>query len=309
MNMNIVTDSKKDKINKILALAKHNNWYGFAALCKYYGNVKHPVNGYSINQLKSKTEPELDQILSAFTKYKNDAEEQAEKSLYYNKPDHDAEFDYWCKQPYWNVLDEGVILILGKEPRKIKYDYIKRYSSGSKFEKKYTEIRETAQRYITAGELTSTALPGVFLAWVQRMGYEIPAKLLETMNIYNIQIADWQTLYKQAAEIIAFKNKTIEILEDKLNKLQVENEQLTDNFRLLLDEDNEFYSLELDVANIIQNMVIKHFDKSVSFKEQAIQCLDEFYPNLSSEAKKRIAIMLNPNACKLGGRPKEENNL
>jgi hypothetical protein len=309
MNMNTVIDSKKEKITKILVLAKHNNWYGFAVLYKYYGNIKHPVNGYSINQLKSKTEPELDQILSSFKKYINDAKEQAEKSLYYNKPDHDAEFDYWCKQPYWNVLDEGVILILGKEPRKIKYDYIKRYSSGSKFEKKYTEIRETAQRYITTGELSSSALPGVFLAWAQRMGYEIPVKLLETMNIYNIQIADWQTLYKQAAEIIAFKNKTIEILEDKLNKLQVENEQLTDNFRLLLDEDNEFYSLELDAANIIQNMVIKHFDKSVSFKEQATQCLDKLYPNLSSEAKKRIAIMLNPNACKLGGRPKEENNL
>jgi hypothetical protein len=297
------------KINKILTLAKHDNWYGFVALYKHYGKIKHPANGYSINQLKSKTEPELDQILSDFIKYKNDLEEQAEKSLYYNKPDHDAEFDYWCKQPYWNVFDEGIVLILGKEPRKIKYDYIKRCSSGSKFKKEYTEIRETAQRYITAEELSSLVRPGVFLAWAQRMGYKIPVKLLETMNAYNIQIADWQTLYKQTTEIIAFKNKTIESLSDELNKLQVKNEQLIDNSRLLLEEDNEFYSLELDAANIIQNMVINNFDKSVSFKEQAIRYLDKFYPKLSSEAKKRIAIMLNPNVCKLGGRPKEENNL
>lgn len=66
------------------------------------------------------------------------------------------------------------------------------------------------------------------------------------------------------------------------------------------DEDSEFYPQELDIANLAWRAVTKNLGEAGAPKERLRRWLDTHYPNLSEEAKDRIAKVCNWN--KRGGR-------
>jgi len=226
--------------------------------------------------------------------------EAEEKARYFNQSYCDADFYHWGRQAYWTI-EEGIILILGKDPRKVDWEKIKQYAHVSSFVRKFEEIRELAKRYVSCEQLTSSLTPGIFLAWVQRMDYPLPEKLQEVVNALGIQIADWQKLYDQAIELLNEKDKIIQMLEFRCERLKADYEVLKKNPHQM-DEESDNYAPELDAANIIYRAIINNSDKSIPFKKHAVKLTNKLYPKFSEEAKKRITAVINTIKGKNGGR-------
>jgi hypothetical protein len=76
-----------------------------------------------------------------------------------------------------------------------------------------------------------------------------------------------------------------------------------------IEPEHPFYSFELDVAKIAQQWMIKNSDltDNKTMKQRISEYIENFYPNITGASKKRIAVMVNPSKCKLGGRPKSES--
>ena len=152
--------------------------------------------------------------------------EKEEKEHYFNQPYCDADFNHSGKKALW-FIEEGITLILGKDPKKVKWEEIKRYNSP--FVKKFEEIKELAKSYQNAGQLSDPTTPGEFLAWAERMGLDIPKELLEVINTLGIQIADWQTACKKVMEQRGERDKIIELLQNEINQLKTDIEQISKN--------------------------------------------------------------------------------
>ena len=69
-----------------------------------------------------------------------------------------------------------------------------------------------------------------------------------------------------------------------------------------LDLDPSDLPLELDIANIVYRAVTNGQGKGNTFKNKVLEYLDEHYPQLNAEARKRISIIVNTD--KTVGRPK-----
>lgn len=248
-------------------------------------------------ELLKKPPKEIERLYNEVIANQISQNEDKEKKRYLNC---DADFNYWGKQPYWTI-DEGIILVLGKDPRKIQWNQVRPLVNISDFAKKFEEMRELANRYLKCGQLTDKVAPGVFLAWAQRIGNEIPEKLLNVVNALGIQIADWQMLYQKMERLLDEKDKLIEALRGQNERIVAAYEELKNN-PFHMDEESNDYAPELDAANIIYRSVINNRDGSVSFKEQASILLEKRYSNLSIEARKRIAIVVNTQQGRLGGR-------
>lgn len=178
-------------------------------------------------------------------------DEEDEKRRYLNC---DADFDYWGKQANWTI-DEGCILVLGKDPCKIKWEQIRQYTNISFFAEKFEKMRNMAQGYATSGQLTNPISPGIFLAWARRMDYVLPEKLVEVVEGHGVQIADWQTLYRDAMEIINQRKQKIEIMHLEYDQLMSKYEELKKN-PCQMDQESDNYAPELDAANIIYRAII-----------------------------------------------------
>lgn len=158
---------------------------------------------YTNEELNQKTNYDLQSIYVQFKR--NDEafcqayEENEEKKRFFNQPTCNADFDYWSKQAYWSI-DEAIVLVLGKDPRKVTWENAKPFLSTSAFTKKFNDIRELARRYVNCKELFDSVYPGIFLAWAARMSISIPVELKDAVNAIGIQIADWKGNYEKKIE-------------------------------------------------------------------------------------------------------------
>jgi hypothetical protein len=244
---------------------------------------------------------EIERLYNLEIKNQIENNEREENERYFNQSSYTADFNYWGRQPYWTI-DEGILLILEKEPRKIKWDDIQQFRQISAFVKKFEEIRELARRYVACNQLSNSVIPGVFLAWASRMGFDLPEKLQEVVSALGIQITDWQTLHAQAIELLDQKDQVIKALQIMNEKLQSDYAELEKNPHEM-DEESDNYAPELDAANIVYRSIIKNLDENMSIKEQATQLLNERYPTqFSDDAKIRIAMIVNTKKGKHGGR-------
>ncbi|PWY56061.1 hypothetical protein DGG96_08990 [Legionella qingyii] len=227
--------------------------------------------------------------------------ENDEKKLFFHQPYYNADFSYFGKKALWSI-EEGITLILGKDPGKIKWDNIKMYSHLSPLVKKFEEIKELALNYNSAGQLPDPITPGKFLAWAERMQFDIPLKLKEAVQEIGAQIADWQTLYTQSIELLDKKDQIIQLQRVMNDKLHLSHEELKNN-PLQMDHGCENYAPELDAANNVYRAVINNRNESLSFKQQALLLIEELYPKcFSKESKERIATVINTKKGKKGGR-------
>jgi hypothetical protein len=190
------------------------------------------------DKLRDKTDPELRNIYFTVKKYDAEFQQQhrdhVENNQFYNKAAANADYSHWCKQPYWTI-DEGIALILGKDPRKVKWDDVKQYAQHSAFVEKFQERRETAQRYVACKELTDSNYTGYFLAWAQRMGFGVPAELISGVEALGVQIADWPTLYKNAMAFVTERDAKIgeleKIIREQAKQLEAQEQELKETER------------------------------------------------------------------------------
>jgi hypothetical protein len=137
---------------------------------------------YSEQSLKLKNDTELGEI---YYRLQNIFIEHKEVTMFYNRVDADADFDYWCKHT-WLSYDQITALSLGKDPRVVSLDKIQRLANTS-FSQKYIDqhsLIKQATFYPLRGadkiKLTQ------FVDWTVDVGLEIPKKMTELIN--NIKI-------------------------------------------------------------------------------------------------------------------------
>jgi len=148
---------------------------------------------YSDKELEKKTDLELRHIYLQFKRddaaFLQKYEKNEQKKRFFNQSASNADFTYWSKHAYWSI-DEGIALVLGKDPRKVTWEQVKPYLSASPFAKKFNELKELARRYVNCKELFDSVFPGIFLAWAKRMSIYIPPELEEAVSVVGVQVAD-----------------------------------------------------------------------------------------------------------------------
>lgn len=126
--------------------------------------------------------------------------EATEAARFYNQPAAQADFSYWSRISFW-TLDEAVALSFGKDPRIVRWKNIEPITNISSFAKEYSARRVMVERAKISGQLWESTYPNLFLAWAERMRFEMPTALIDAVKALGIQIADWKTIYDKQTEI------------------------------------------------------------------------------------------------------------
>jgi len=208
-----------------------------------------------------------------------------------------ADFVYWSSMPSWS-LDEGIALLLGKDPTMVKWETIRPYVNyyySSELCVEYSKLRTLVLRAFKANELGGSNTPIVFLKWVASKRINIPEALQQvTAVIENSEsIASSELVKIQAQEINKLKEKC-QLLEKRITELE---HVYWDGF----DEQKETYSKELAIAVKAHDAVSKTWNKGHSIKKQIFEWLEKNHPTLFNEEKERIAKICNWQ--KSGGAP------
>lgn len=194
--MKIPPSQRQEKIAIIQEIFKKST---LDQLKRMHGNNwKFSTSEERMKRLNIQSDHELDCILAKTEEYKCYYRQLSEKRRFFHQSDCDADFAYWGKQIVWSI-EEGIALILGKDPRKVFWENIKEYVNYSPFAKSFEEIQLTAKRYTDFQQLSDPVTPPVFLTWVQRMSFAnvmVPLELIKSVTALGIQLVDWQELYK-----------------------------------------------------------------------------------------------------------------
>ncbi len=214
----------------------------------------------------------------------------------------EADFVYWGNMPFW-TLDEGIALLLGKDPERVNWGVIRHYVN-SEFSIDlcfdYSKLRTLILRSLDVGEIEESNSPAVFLAWAETKQVKIPEAL-------RIQVVDRKYDIKNCtpetdqSNVITIKDKEIEALNQEINLLQKRIVELEGLRWEGFDEENETYSKELAIAVKAHDAVSKNWKKGSSVKKQIYLWLQANYPKLFNEEKDRISKICNWQ--KSGGAP------
>lgn len=245
--------------------------------------------------------------------------ELEEQQRFFNQPHAKADFVHWSKATYW-TLDEAIALSFGKAPEAVKWESVKGYcvslqGPGSPFAVKYGRVRDLALRAKAWKQLSDPVLPSTFLAWARRMEIEVPAELVAQIEARGTVIADWKDMFDKlktqsdgyiaaAQTRFAAKDGTIAELTQERDTLRVKATELESLIWEGFDPDSDTYPTELDIAMQAWRAVTNRLDPSKTPKGQVQDWLEHHYPNLSEEAKQRIAVVCNWE--KSGGRPRRD---
>ncbi len=161
------------------------------------------------------------------------AKAEAEKSIakskadeaqrFFNLPSANVEVAHWARMSLW-TLDQAAALSLGKDPRRVNWDNTRSLVQMSAFAAAYQARREIILSARQASQLWEPVIPGVFIAWAERMGIELPSQLVDAAKALGVQVADWKTAYEQQkqiaqtaeAEAIAEKKAAIQASADHM---------------------------------------------------------------------------------------------
>lgn len=210
-----------------------------------------------------------------------------------------ADFVYWGNMPLWS-LDEGIALLLGKDPERVHWSLIRQYVNAENTTHlclEYAKLRQLVLRALQAGEINRSNTPIVFLEWARTRDLKVPpelAKIVQNRKPWSADQERWDMIQVKDHEIAALRAQ-IKQLENSLAALKALQ---WDGF----DETQDTYSKELAIAVKAHTAVSQHWRKSgVSVKKQIYHWLEAHYPKLFNEEKERIAKICNWQ--KAGGAP------
>jgi hypothetical protein len=122
--------------------------------------------------------------------------EQEERSLFFHQPWAKADFSHWSKAAHW-TLDEAIALSFGKAPEHVTWQKVASLTVISPFAGQYARRRDLALRAVHWEQLFDPVLPGIFLAWCERLKLPVPAELTVAVEECGVQVADWKGLYEE----------------------------------------------------------------------------------------------------------------
>lgn len=107
-------------------------------------------------------------------------DELEEKRRLFNLPSASADFAYWVKADLW-TLDEGIALLLGKDPRQVTKALVDLYGGKSPFARRFLELRMLAERSMLLNTSKSLHRKVEILKWAVDAQLEVPRGLLEAL--------------------------------------------------------------------------------------------------------------------------------
>jgi hypothetical protein len=201
-----------------------------------------------------------------------------EAGRFFNQPSASADLQHWTRMSLW-TLDEAVALSLGKDPRRVNWDNVRSLVQISAFAAEFQSRREIILRAKQAGQLWEQTIPGVFVAWAERMRVELPLPLTEGIRSLGVQVADWKSAYdvqkrladEARAELAAEREATIQRASEHVADI----EKMGSGYRELIDRhEAKIKALEqaaqqaISIASMTQNGAAAATDKPLGVRER-----------------------------------------
>lgn len=201
-----------------------------------------------------------------------------EANRFFNLPHADVDIAHWSRMSVWS-LDEAVALSLGKDPRKVNWDRVKDHVDDSRFAAIYRAQRQIFHSAKIAGQLWDSTIPGVFLAWAERMNVEMPPALVDAIKALGVQIADWKSAYerqkataeKAEAEALEEKKASIKLMADHgtyIQKLSIDYSKIIDGYRAKISDLEQTLSQQIEAVKAAQVAPPKSKGKSFGARER-----------------------------------------
>jgi hypothetical protein len=160
--------------------------------------------------------------------------ELEEQTPFYNRPNAQADFQYWAKFPLW-TLDEAVALTLRKDPRVVTWQKIEEYAETSPFAARFDNLRRFVLRAKEAQQLLELVSPTNYIAWAKANNVTVPPELEASVQAFSGTAPDWRALYEEAKLKLAS-------VADELERLKAADKPLSEK------EKNTFYKMLLGMA-------------------------------------------------------------
>lgn len=146
-----------------------------------------------------------------------------------------AIYDYYAKAAYW-TLDEGVALLLERDPKALNSESVKYYSPRPSIGNRFIELRDLARRAARMQQLAHENISGFFLAWAKRNRLTVPEFLEKAITDHGIQVADWKSIADQRAEQLATLKAELDLLraQDTIKRRPKSAETIEKQTRLKL---------------------------------------------------------------------------
>lgn len=197
-----------------------------ALLSNENGNIKDvnlpPAEIYR-RTLKAKPQHEIEDL---YHQEMQKVYKEMDENRFFNKPDAEADFDYWAKMPEWTIK-EAVALSFGKSPDVMATRIKEIPVNNSPFIEKYLKLTELVIRAKKAKLFTNSTitflddqiLPYKFVNWTQLNEIEFPAELAEkVLKIYEVNKPP-KTEYEQTLEKLKSLNTPNKVPETPLTDM------------------------------------------------------------------------------------------
>ena len=164
----------------------------------------------------------------------HELKELEEQTPFYNRPNAQADFQYWAKFPLW-TLDEAVALTLRKDPRVVTWSKIEEYAETSPFAARFDNLRRFVLRAKEAKRLPELVSPTDYIAWAKANNVTVPPELEASVQAFSGTAPDWKALYEEEK----LKHAS---MRDELERYKAANKPLSEK------EKNTFFKMFLGMA-------------------------------------------------------------
>ncbi len=141
----------------------------------------------------------------------HELKELEEQTPFYNRPNAQADFQYWAKFPLWR-LDEAVALTLRKDPRVVTWSKIEEYAETSPFAARFDNLRRFVLRAREAKRLPELVSPTDYISWAKANHIDLPPELEKSVQAFSGQATDWKARCEERTQQLALVTKELERL-------------------------------------------------------------------------------------------------
>ncbi|MES9949344.1 MAG: hypothetical protein ABW118_10325 [Candidatus Thiodiazotropha sp.] len=198
-------------------------------------SARDKVRAYRL-KLRDMPQSDFDALVKQHIDTIKTEQKRKEQQLFFNKPDADADFEYWGKIAGYKP-EEAAALLLSKDPNKVNSESLRPYSQISDFPKKYTDSFTLVSRAVSMSELKAPIQPKLFLEWAKKKRIEFPSELSQVIEECSSD-TEIKTYEHQQKTITILKgtintqNETIETQKEAIETLLAQrvntNRQLND---------------------------------------------------------------------------------
>lgn len=248
------------------------------------------AQGKKITQAKASIEPENDELAVEPDEYEPLESMDMDEELGIIER-AEADFLHWSQRAYW-TLDQGVALLLSKDPYEVYWERIRSYVNfpySTTVCQDYGKLRMIVVQARGIKEIPNKMSPTAFLEWAERKCVAIPQRLKQQVEKINANMKsrvaefdkrdlDLMKKLSEALDLLKAKDIKICALQKECNALQKRNKELENLQWKGFNKEDPRYSRELDIAVTVYLYVSKNLQEGKGIKQQIFDWLRAEYP-------------------------------